>query len=81
MYGSVRGSRQTFHYKYLLKGVSRLSTRHVDGMANGLKEYPEGKICFDSDIIRRKVVEKFGKRAFTDYFKDIVNSVIDWEKT
>ena len=48
-----------------------------EGMANGLKDYLEGRITFDSEYIRNSAVSKFGMEAFTRNFTDAFNKVID----
>lgn len=45
--------------------------------AKGLKEYLEGEISFDNEYIRNYIVEKFGKKAFTNRMVNIFNETID----
>ncbi len=40
----------------------------IEGMARGLKMFIENKIEYDPYIIRRKVVQRFGKKAFCEVF-------------
>lgn len=47
-----------------------------EGMAEALKDYLEGKLQFDSEYIRRSVVAKFGKKAFTRNFAEAFNDAI-----
>lgn len=47
-----------------------------DGMAEALKDYLEGKLQFDAEYIRKTVVEKFGKEAFTRTFTEAFNDAI-----
>lgn len=49
----------------------------VDAFAEGLKDFVEGKLVFDSAHIRKVIVEKFGKRAFVDTFAETFNGVIN----
>ncbi len=49
----------------------------AEGMAQGLKDYLEGRIRFDSEHIRKSVVERFGKDAFVQHFTEAFSSVID----
>lgn len=39
-----------------------------DGMAQGLKDFLEGKMEFDSEYIRKQVVKRFGTKAFVENF-------------
>lgn len=48
----------------------------VYGFANGLKDYLEGKIVFDSEHIRQTVIQRFGKKAFCKLFTDTFNRAI-----
>ncbi|SDX70289.1 Glycosyltransferase involved in cell wall bisynthesis [Ruminococcaceae bacterium YAD3003] len=48
-----------------------------EGMANGLNDYLEGRITFDSEYIRSNVVSKFGREAFARNFVDAFNKVIE----
>lgn len=45
----------------------------VEGMAEGLRDFLEGKIVFDSKIIRSTVIERFGMDAFRKKFLKAVN--------
>lgn len=47
-----------------------------ESFANGLKDYLEGKIIFDSNYIRNYVIENYGKKAFTDRMVKLFNSVM-----
>lgn len=49
----------------------------AEGMAYGLKNYLEGNITFNSAVIRKKAVDKFGTEAFTKNFTRAFNEVID----
>lgn len=49
----------------------------VEGMAAGLKEFIEGRITFDAEQIRKKVVDLFGKKAFAAKFTEAFDSVIN----
>lgn len=63
---------------YVDEGIGRLySVLDCEGMAQGLKEYLEGKIEFDSNNIRERVVSKYGNRIFLDTFKTAFNKVIN----
>ena len=46
------------------------------GMANGLKDYIEGTIQFDSDYIRKMIVGRFGRAAFMNNFVGAINNVV-----
>lgn len=48
----------------------------VEGMAQDLKAFVEGKLHFDPSVIRRKVVSRFGTEAFTRAFCDAFEGVI-----
>lgn len=48
----------------------------VNGMAEGLKDYIEGRIAFDPQYIREKVVSLFGRDAFRKNFTEAVESVL-----
>lgn len=48
----------------------------VETFANVLKDYLEKRISFDPELIREKIVSKFGRRAFTDNMRDAFDSVI-----
>ena len=41
-----------------------------EGMAQGLKDFVEGKTVYDAQKIRENVVRRFGKQAFTKCFTD-----------
>lgn len=47
-----------------------------ESFANGLKEYLEGKIDFDSTYIRKYIVERYGKKAFTERMANCFEEVI-----
>lgn len=47
-----------------------------EGMAQGLKDFLEGKIYFDSQYIREHVVRKFGNEAFKSNFVRAFEQVI-----
>ena len=51
-----------------------------EGLANGLKDYLEGKMFFDSKSIRKTIVCRFGKKFFIDKFVNVFNEVIDDDK-
>jgi len=46
-----------------------------EAMAQGLKDFVEGKIAFDPAVIRRRVVEKYGWDAFRNTFAAVVDEV------
>ena len=48
-----------------------------ESFANGLKEYLEGRIEFDSAYIRQCIVDKFGKKAFTSRMVKYITEVIE----
>lgn len=48
-----------------------------ESFANGLKDYLEGKITFNREYIRQYVIDRYGKKAFTDRMKKIFYEVID----
>lgn len=48
-----------------------------ESFANGLKDYLEGKIQFDSKYIRDMIIQKYGKKVFIDRFASAVNTVLD----
>ena len=48
--------------------------------AQGLKAYLEGEITFDKTHIRQQVIDRFGRRAFTENMAEIFNQVIDLHK-
>lgn len=63
---------------YVDKEIGRIyDINDAEGMAQGLKEYLEGTISFDSEIIRQKIVSKFGNEAFRKTFTDAFNRVIE----
>ena len=45
--------------------------------AKGLKAYLEGEISFDNEYIREHIVERFGKKAFTNRMVTLFNEIID----
>lgn len=47
-----------------------------ESFAQGLKDYLENKIAFDNTYIRQYIVERYGKRAFTDQMAACINDVI-----
>ena len=49
----------------------------VEGMTQGLKDYLEENIRFDSQYIRNVVVSRFGNKAFNDKFCMAMNEVIN----
>lgn len=49
----------------------------VESFANGLNDYLEGKISFDSDHIRKSIVDRYGRKAFIEKFAKLFNSVIE----
>lgn len=49
----------------------------VEGMANGLKDYLEGRITFSSTEIRNNIVEKFGKQNFVNKFVEAIDSTCE----
>ena len=48
--------------------------------ANGLKEFLENKISFDSEHIRNNCVDRFGKKAFVNNFCNFLNEIDNQEK-
>ena len=48
-----------------------------EAFANGLKDFLEERIVFDSQHIRKSIVEKYGKRAFTKRMARCFNDAID----
>lgn len=48
-----------------------------ESFANGLKDYLEGKLCFDNQYIRDYVISKYGKKAFVKRMTRLFNDVID----
>lgn len=48
-----------------------------ESFAYGLKDYLEGNIEFDSEYIRNRIVEKFGRDAFVRKICSEINAVID----
>lgn len=46
-------------------------------MACGLRDYLEGDITFDSELIRKRTVDLFGINAFTKKFKEAFDGVIE----
>ena len=62
---------------YVDETIGRIySVDDWEGMAQGLKKYVEGEVRFDSQVIREKVVQRFGIKAFTKSFMDAFNEVI-----
>lgn len=62
---------------YVTDDIGRIyAVTDYEGMANGLNDYLEGKITFDSEYIRSQMVAKFGKEAFRKNFKETFNKVI-----
>ena len=49
----------------------------ADGMAEGLKEFIEGNVMYDSEYIRNKVIALYGKEAFIRNFRAAFDGVID----
>ena len=67
---------------YVDESIGRIyAISDVDGMAQGLKNFLEGEVSFDKEHIREKVISLFGKKAFTDNFKDAFDSVINNAKS
>ena len=61
---------------YVDNTMGRLySITDYDGFAQGLKDYLEGRITFDSKLIRKKITSKFGKKVFAEQFSKVMNSV------
>lgn len=48
-----------------------------ESFANGLKDYLEGKITFDSEYIRQYIIEHYGKDTFVNKMTKEINAVID----
>ncbi len=62
---------------YVDENIGRIyDITDVESMARGLKDYLDGVITFDSEYIRNKVVKRFGREAFKNHFKTIVNDVL-----
>ena len=62
---------------YVTDDIGRIyAVTDYEGMANGLNDYLEGKITFDSEYIRSQMVAKFGNEAFRKNFKETFNKVI-----
>lgn len=62
---------------YVDKEMGRIyELTDFQGMAWGLKDFLEGKIIFNSMIIREKIVNKFGITAFTKKFSETVNELL-----
>lgn len=62
---------------YVTEDMGRIyAVTDYEGMANGLNDYLEGKITFDSEYIRSQMVAKFGNEAFRKNFKEAFNKVI-----
>lgn len=51
-----------------------------ESFAQSLKDYLEGELSFDGNYIRQQVVNRFGKKAFTENMASIFNDVIDNNK-
>ncbi len=63
---------------YVDDSVGRIyAITDIEGMANGLKDYLEGKIVFDAAHIRDKVISQFGREAFTNNFKNVMSEAIE----
>lgn len=63
---------------YVTQELGRLyKMEDYESFAEGLKDFLEGKIKFDSVRIREKIVNMYGKDAFGKSFSDQVNTVID----
>lgn len=52
-----------------------------ESFANGLKDYLEDKITFDSQYIREYIAERYGKQAFTNRMATYFNEVIESYET
>lgn len=62
---------------YVTEEIGRIyNMMDVESFANGLKDFIEGRITFDSEIIRNKIISKFGKEAFVTKFTNVFNDVI-----
>lgn len=62
---------------YVTEEIGRIyNMMDVESFANGLKDFVEGRITFDSEIIRNRIVSKFGKKAFVTNFTNVFNDVI-----
>ena len=63
---------------YVTEEVGRIyNMMDVESFANGLKDFIEGRISFDSEIIRNKIISKFGKEAFINKFTEVFSKLID----
>ena len=63
---------------YVDDSVGRIyAITDIEGMANGLKDYLEGKIVFDAAHIRDNVISQFGREAFTNNFKNVMSEAIE----
>lgn len=66
---------------YVTEDIGRLyQVMDYEGFARGLKDYLEGKITFDSSIIRETVVATYGKAAFIERFESTINSIVDYNQ-
>jgi glycosyltransferase involved in cell wall biosynthesis len=67
---------------YVDEKIGRIyNVTDYEGMAQGLKDFLEGKITFDSQYIRSQIVKQFGKKAFVANFTTAFDGVIErWEQ-
>ncbi len=62
---------------YVTDKIGRIySVTDYNGLAEGLNDYLEGKIRFDSVYIRDEIVKRFGNKAFVNNFVKAINEVI-----
>lgn len=63
---------------YVTDEIGRIyNMMDVESFANGLKDFIEGRITFNSEIIRNKIISEFGKEAFETNFTNVFNDVIN----
>lgn len=48
-----------------------------ESFAQSLKAYLEGNITFDNAHIRQQIIDRFGKKAFTENLANVFNEIID----
>lgn len=63
---------------YLDEEMGRVySVTDVDGMAKGIKDYLEGTISFEANVIRKRIISMFGLEKFVRTFVETFSGVID----
>ncbi len=63
---------------YVDEDIGRIyNVTDVEGMARGLKDFLEENIVFDPEMIRNKVISKFGKKEFIKKFSEAFYGVMN----